>query len=180
MTTHQLEITLRNVKPAVWRRVVVPSSWHLGKVSRVIETAMGWDGYHLHAFEIGRTRYGQRDPDWDLDLDDESEAKLGDVLGEVKAKMRWDYDFGDGWEHDVLVEAIEESEVPLRTAICLAGSNACPPEDSGGPWGYENILDAIADPTHPDHADMRDWIGEAFDPKAFDLVGTNAALQHIR
>jgi Plasmid pRiA4b ORF-3-like protein len=180
VTTHQLEIKLRDVKPQVWRRVVVPSSWKLAKVSRVIEAAMGWGGYHLHAFEVGDRRYGQPDPDWDLGLEDERKVALAGVLTEVKAKMRWDYDFGDGWEHDVVVEAIGESNASLRAALCLDGANACPPDDSGGPWGYENLLDALADPAHPDHDDMREWIGEGFDPKAFDLVAVNAALQHIR
>jgi hypothetical protein len=180
MTTHQLKITLREVKPAVWRRVVVPSSWKLSKVSRVIETAMGWDGYHLHAFEVGDARYGPVDPGWDLDLNDESKVALAELLTEVKATMRWDYDFGDGWEHDVVVEAIGEASAPLVKAVCLDGRNGCPPEDCCGPWGYENLREALADPAHPDHDDMREWIGEGFDPKSFDVAATNAALQHIR
>ena len=117
---------------------------------------------HLHAFEADGELYeipvgesfGFRR------LRDERKARLGEVLPAVKSKIRWDYDFGDGWEHDVVVEAIEPARADLTYPVCLAGKRACPPEDCGGPWGYSNLLAALSDPTHEEHEELAEWVGE--------------------
>jgi hypothetical protein len=134
--------------PPVWRRIVVESGLTLGELAPVLEAAMGWLGGHLHVFDVGGTRYGTPDPDWGMDDLDENRFRLGDVLPKVGTKMRWDYDFGDGWEHDVLVEAISMRDRGVEYPVCLAGRRACPPEDCGGPWGYADLLEALADPDH--------------------------------
>lgn len=141
---------------------------------------MGWLGGHLHLFNVGGTRYGTPDPDWGMDDLNENRFRLDDVLPKVGAKMRWDYDFGDGWEHHVLVEAISLPERGVEYPLCLAGRRACPPEDCGGPWGYTDLLKALADPDHPEHAHLREWAPPEFDPARFDLEVTNLEMHSQR
>ncbi len=176
-TVHQLKVTLREVKPPVWRRIVVESGVTLGELAPVLEAAMGWLGGHLHLFDIEGTVYGIRNPEWeDIGLD-ESKFRLGDMFSSVGSKMRWDYDFGDGWEHDVLVEAISIPERGVEYPVCLAGRRACPPEDCGGPWGYANLLEALVDPDNPEHEHLREWAPLDFDPTRFDKDETNEAMR---
>lgn len=179
-TVHQLKIMLRGVKPPVWRRIEVASDLTLGKLSGVLEAAMGWYGGHLHAFDADGTRYGTPDPEWDTGDLDENKHRLSAVLPSVGSKMRFDYDFGDGWEHSVLVEAINPLDTEALYPRCLTGKRACPPEDCGGPWGYANLLEAIADPKHPDHEDLREWLPLDFDPDHFDLVETEVDMRSPR
>ena len=179
-TVHQLKVTLRSVKPPVWRRIVVRSNSPLGELASVLEAAMGWLGGHLHVFEAEGTWYGSADPDWDSNDQDENEHRLGDVLATVGSKMRWDYDFGDGWEHDVVVEKITDADPGVEYPLCLAGRGACPPEDCGGPPGYAELLRALADPSHADHDDLRRWAPPGFDPASFDVEDANLALRSPR
>ncbi|CAN5529483.1 hypothetical protein BH24ACT7_BH24ACT7_14700 [soil metagenome] len=137
-------------------------------------------GMHLHGFDVDGTRYGIRNPDWDLDDLDEHRYRLEDALPSVGSKMRWDYDFGDGWEHKVLVEAITLPERGTTYPFCLTGRRACPPEDCGGPWGYGNLLEALADPDHPDHDDLTEWAPIDFDPARFDVDETTEAMRSLR
>ncbi len=163
----QLKVTLREIKPPIWRRVLVDGSATLDEVHGVIQAAFGWWDYHLHEFRIGGDDYGVPDPDWDMrTVLDETCSRLDKVAGEGD-RFRYVYDFGDDWEHDVVVEKVlARSEVDTVPA-CIAGKRACPPEDCGGSWGYEEYLTAIADPSHPRHAEMMEWRG-MFDPEAFD------------
>jgi hypothetical protein len=179
-TVHQLKITLRSVKPPVWRRIVVRSDKTLGELAPILEAAMGWLGGHLHVFDVDGTWYGTPDPDWGRDDLDERKFRVRDVLPEVGSKLRWDYDFGDGWEHNVVVEEIIAAEPGVEYPICLAGRRACPPEDCGGPWGYADLLNALADPAHPDHEGMREWAPLNFDPARFDLEETTLAMRSPR
>jgi len=176
-TVHQLKVTLRGTKPPVWRRVLVPSSWTLAKLSPALEAVMGWHGGHLHAFDVGDVVYGESGPDWGERMRDERKVRVGEVLGDVGSKLRWDYDFGDGWEHDVVVEAIVDSDPKLRYPHCVAGRRACPPEDCGGSWGYRELLGVLADPSQPDPQELRDWAPPGFDPARFDLGETNLILR---
>ncbi len=130
-------------------------------------------------FEIDGVTYGTPDPDWDSDDLDENEYRLSDMLPSVEAKMTWDYDFGDGWQHNVLVEAIRPVAADVLYPRCLAGKRACPPEDCGGPPGYGDILEVIADPNNPDHADMRDFVPLDYDPERFDLTDTDVDLRSV-
>jgi hypothetical protein len=173
-TIHRLKVTLRHVKPPVWRRIEVSSDVKLSKLAAILEAGMGWLGGHLHAFEQGDVRYEVPDAEWGADVwfgrrvADERKARLGDVLPTIKSRMRWEYDFGDGWEHDVLVEAIERPTAGRRYPVCLTGRRACPPEDCGGPWGYDDMLTAMRDPLHENHAFVVDWLPVDFDPEQFD------------
>jgi len=186
-TVHTLKVTLRHVKPPVWRRILVRSETRLSAVANLTILAMGWDGYHLHSFETpDRTRYGIPDRD-DLPMFgfgrptlDESKHKLGDVLPAVGSKLRFDYDFGDGWEHDLVVEAIGRPESASTYPLCVAGKRACPPEDCGGPWGYQEMLEALADTKHERHAELVEWIGDEFDPAEFDADEVTELMQSVR
>ena len=169
-TMHRLKVTLRSVKPPIWRRIEVASDQSLAELSDLLEAAMGWMGGHLHAFEADGVTYERLDPEEGLSrrAEDESEHRLGVVLGEVGAKLRWDYDFGDGWQHNVVVEAIEPLDPAVEYPRCVTGRRACPPEDCGGPWGFEELLEAIADPAHPRHDELTEWLPPGYDPAEFD------------
>ena len=179
-SVHQLKVTLRGVKPPVWRRIVVRSDLSLGELAPLLEGAMGWLGGHLHAFDVDGTSYGSPDPDWPSDDLDESEFRLGQVLPSVGDKMRWDYDFGDGWEHNVVVEKILEAEPGVEYPICLAGKRACPPEDCGGPHGYAQLLEVLADPSHSEHEELKEWASIDFDPDYFDVEEASLEMRSPR
>jgi hypothetical protein len=179
-TVYQLKITLRNVRPPVWRRLLVPGGTTLARLHDVVQDAMGWTDSHLHQWEVGGRqgeRYGVPDPDWGLDdVRDERRIKLSAVA--VKgAKFAYWYDFGDDWWHDVLVEDVRPKARGEQLPRCIAGRRACPPEDVGGPWGYAEFLEAYGDPEHPRHEEFREWAGTGFEPEAFDLEATNELLR---
>jgi hypothetical protein len=175
---YQVKITLGDVIPEVWRRVALPGAFTLDRVHRVIQLAMGWQDYHLHSFEIDGIQYGQPDPDGELDLRDELDARLDSVAGKDTAFV-YTYDFGDWWEHEVVVEQIHLADPDERYPICLAGQHACPPEDVGGAYGYAGFLAALADPQHPEHSAMAEWIGRPFDPRAFDPDRATVLLRRM-
>jgi hypothetical protein len=189
--TVQVLIGLDDVEPAVWRRLLLPGDADLGTVHRMFQAALGWSDSHLHSFLIGGRWYGlpdddgpvDEDPDDDVDDDGEQvDERSITLLEALKGHDRfvYEYDFGDGWTHQVAVEAILPQADRLRFAVCLAGDAACPPEDVGGPEGYRDVLIALADPSHEEHAELMSSIGGAFDPEAFDLGQANIALQKIR
>jgi len=177
----QLRIELADVTPAVWRRVLVRSDMTLAQLHDVLQTAMGWENGHLHAFTIGGARFGPflGDDDEPDDLIDEEEVFLRGVLEGVE-RFTYEYDFGDGWEHEITVEANSDTDAKLTFAVCIDGQHACPPEDCGGPHGYADLLEALADPEHEDHDEVTEWMGGAFDPYEFDLADVNAELQRRR
>jgi len=173
----QLKVQLREVRPPVWRRVLVPGEMDLAELHEVVQAAMGWTNSHLHEFEIEGSQYGVPDPDWELDeVADESGVRLSRVAGEG-SRLRYAYDFGDGWQHDVVVEKVLSRQPGLRYPCCVAGRRACPPEDVGGPWGYREFLAAVSDTGHDEHEQWLEWAGGEFDPAAFDLAAVNRALE---
>jgi hypothetical protein len=178
-SVHTLRVSLRDVEPTVWRRIVVPSETKLPKVARWLEAAMGWEGYHLHSFNIDELQFGMPDEDADYVID-ERRVTLKQILPRVGSALRWDYDFGDGWEHDVVVEAIEEPSASVRYPVCLDGARACPPEDCGGVSGYDELLEVLADPTHEDYEHLRGWAPEGFAADRFDLVDANQRMRARR
>lgn len=177
----QLRIELADLKPAIWRRVVMPDTISLVKLHQVIQASMGWTDSHLHEFDIAGRRYGVPDPDWDTDgsVISEKRIALSSALGGSKS-FRYTYDFGDNWEHRIKVEKALPLHACPRAPLCLDGANACPPDDVGGPPGYIDFLEAISDPHHPEHEDMLDWCGGGFDPVAFDLDHVNKQFQRIK
>jgi hypothetical protein len=170
---------LAGINPVVWRRVLVPGAIRLAKLSEILLTAMGWTNSHLHAFRVGDKRYGMC---FDEYPDEEIDEKGVTVLQGLREERRfvYDYDFGDGWEHDVIIEELTWSYFGLKFAVCIDGQNACPPEDVGGPGGYAEFLDAVSDPKHEEHESYLEWAGGSFDPTEFKLAATNAAPQRVR
>jgi hypothetical protein len=181
-TVHRLKVTLRQVMPPVWRRIEVSSNMKLSELADVLEAAMGWFGGHLHAFETGGVFYEL--PDGESfgfsRRRDERKFRLGEALPAVKSRMRWDYDFGDGWEHDIVVESIDARRSDATYPVCLAGKRACQPDDCGGPWGYTNLLAALGDSTHDEHEELTEWVPPGFDAAAFDVAGATELMRSAR
>ena len=179
-----LRIELLDVEPLVWRRVLVSNQWTLASLHGYLQWVMGWTDSHAHEFEIGE---GTVAPDWwiaeiGLDRDtrgyrDERRVSVAAVASQlgIRGEFEYRYDMGDGWRHRIVVESLPPlAETPdLRLPVCLAGENACPPEDVGGPPGYALLLEVLADRGHEQHQDMVRWIGGVFDPKGFDLNRIN-------
>jgi hypothetical protein len=176
---YQLRVELKGVKPAVWRRIAVPSTIKLSRLHHVLLVAMGWQGGHLHEFTFADAVYGAVEEDMDAGVEDESRVSLVKALDGC-ASFTWVYDFGDYWAHKVKLERIVDLGVPLEHAMCITGANACPPEDIGGAPGYEDFLQAIQDPQHPEHDVMLEHCGGAFDPTKFDPMQTQETLNNIR
>src|SRR5262245_12251909 len=147
-TLYELHVKLREIEPAIWRTIEVPGASSLEDIHFAIQVAMGWTNSHLHQFMIGETSYGMADVDGaeDLDLEDERRFRLQDLV-ETGAAFVYEYDFGDGWEHDVTVKKVT-TQAKLPKPRCTGGARACPPEDCGGSGGYENLLEALRDPNH--------------------------------
>lgn len=174
----QIRITLRDVdEPPVWRQVLIPAAYPLARVHRVIQAAMGWENYHLHAFQIGKTTYGP-DPEGELGQADETKARLADVA-RVGTRIGYEYDFGDGWEHELVVEARAVAEAGKIYPACIAGQGACPPEDSGGAYGFEQLKELLAGPPSAERDEIQEWTGGDYDPARFDLAAANAAVAAV-
>jgi hypothetical protein len=171
---YQLKITLADIKPPIWRRVQVKDCT-LSKLHEVIQTCMGWDGYHLWAFDIEGDPYGP-DPESDPDMVHARKLRLGEIVRAGVRKFEYTYDFGDNWRHVIQVEKVLEAEPKAAYPRCVKGSRACPPEDCGGPWGYADLLDALQNPDHEQHDEMLEWVGGTFDPEAFDMQAVNKEL----
>jgi len=174
---YQFKVTLKGVAPPVWRRIQVPATYSFWDLHVAIQDAMGWLDYHLHAFRIPHA-----DSKEALEIGIPDEDAFGDdpdflpgcefpvarhflVPGE---SCLYTYDFGDDWEHEIVFEQAVPREKGGKYPRCIAGEQACPPEDCGGPWGYEEFLDAIDDPEHEEHESMLRWVGGKFDAEVFD------------
>jgi hypothetical protein len=177
----QLKISLDEIQPSIWRRLRVPGDVSLFKLHFIFQIAMGWTNSHLHEFHIGDQYYGIPDEDaWDTrEIKEEKEYRLEQVIPSKGFQFSYLYDFGDSWEHTILVEDILESMDGEICPRCLDGARACPPEDAGGIWGYEEFLEVITDPDNPEHDSYLTWIGGAFDPDAFDRLRIDAELRNI-
>lgn len=177
---YQIKVTLLGTKPPVWRRLVVPASITLAKLHDVLQTAMGWHDCHMHQFCAGDRLIGKPGPeDFAMGMppvENERTIKLNSVLRNPGAKMIHTYDFGDSWEHAVVLEKRLPLLFDTSHPICIDRKLACPPEDSGGIPGFYILLDALADHRHEQHEEMRDWINEDFDPNAFSIDEVNRRL----
>jgi hypothetical protein len=173
----ELHASLRDIKPVVWRRVRVPADLVLGELHEVLQIAFGWDDSHLHDFEVGGLRFAPLDVEDELLAIDEDGSPIGAVV-RVGAVFTYRYDFGDDWEHQIKVERIVDRADDTAIA-CVGGERACPPEDVGGAQGYANMLAALASPDHPEHLEMRAWVGRRFDPARFDLGAVNKKLKTL-
>lgn len=179
---YQFKITLLESKPSIWRRIQVRDCM-LDKLHEHIQTAMGWTNSHLHQFHINGERFG--DPallgneSEDSDYIDSTKTLLSAILPKTGKRFafKYEYDFGDGWQHEVLFEGSPPVDPQAKYPLCLEGERACPPEDCGGVWGYADFLEAIRDPKHEEHEAMLEWIGGRFDPEKFDVKRATQAMK---
>lgn len=177
---YQLKITLRDSRPPIWRRVLVPSSVNLYKLHQIIQISMGWTDSHLHQFVIDGEFYGiPSAEDWEPKIN-ERQFTLEQIAPSLKRKFVYEYDFGDSWLHEIIVEKITSPTANEKYPQCIKGKRACPPEDVGGIFGYETLLDALQDENHEEHKSYLQWLGGEFDPEAFDLVAINQELCRIK
>jgi hypothetical protein len=184
----ELKVTLRGVRPPIWRRIRVGGHHTLAEFHEILQEVIGWTNTHLHQFEIAGRYFvpvSTEDEELDIEGDDESAITLAQAVRLAGKSFRYDYDFGDGWEHTIQVEKVLPAEAKPPIPVCLAGARRCPPEDCGGPYGYQELLEALRDPSNPQHTEMREWIthlygSEArFNPEAFSTDAVNESLQQL-
>lgn len=187
----QLKIELAYTDPPVWRTVVVPHDIRLDRLHTVIQQSFDWDDAHMHSFERDKVIYEAPAPfEMDMfgpgsrDVRDEGKVTLDQVLTKARQKLDYTYDFGDNWQHKITLEKLMPDEPvagkPKRIAVCIDGANAAPPEDCGGAGGFQNLKDALADPTHPEHGDIVEWWGDEFDETEFSVASINDDLKRIK
>jgi hypothetical protein len=181
-TVHTIKVTLAGSQPPVWRRLEVPSAITLDTLHRVIQAVFGWQDYHVWVFETPSGRYGVADRE--LRIKSAAAKRLDQIAPRPEDRFGYTYDFGDEWEHDILVEAVTDPEPGTTYPRCLAGGRACPPEDCGGIWGYDDLLEILGDPAHEEHQDRLEWLGldsaDQFDPAAFDPAQADTALSRLK
>ncbi len=179
---YQIKLSLRGAKPPIWRRLEVPADVSLARLHTAVQVAFGWQDRHLHVFETPYGRFGTSSEN--LDQRSENPVSLEQVLPEIKSRIGYTYDFGDDWEHDIVLEKILDRDPATRYPRCTGGRRAAPPEDSGGIWGYAELVEILSEPDHPEHDDRMDWLGlqsvGEFDPATFDVDAVNKILRLVR
>jgi hypothetical protein len=181
---YQIKVILLGMDPPIWRRLMVPADLTLEQLHHILQLAMGWEDCHMHEFRIGQQRFGTPDP-MEKALGrshtaSERTARLFSVLGRAGVKAVYTYDFGDSWEHQIVVEKRLAPEPGRAYPACLAGERHGPPEDCGGIPGFYNLLEAISDPEHEQHQELLDWLGGDFDPGAFSVDEVNRRLASLQ
>ncbi|MFI6540457.1 plasmid pRiA4b ORF-3 family protein [Nonomuraea sp. NPDC050547] len=180
-TIHRIKVTLVGSRPPIWRRLEVASTITLRALHTVLQAAFGWEDCHLWVFDSSLGRYGVADRE--LQIAGAAARRLDQVAPAGQDRLSYTYDFGDDWEHTILVEAVTSAEFGIAYPRCLDGRGACPPEDCGGVWGYDHLLEILADPHHEEHEDRLEWLGldsaDQFNPTAFDVARANTALSAL-
>jgi len=168
---YQFKVSLKEIQPPIWRRFQVHSGITFRELHKTLQVVMGWWNYHLHLFQIGSLIIADRETlaEWNEGGISDEIARLNKFVAQAGATFSYEYDFGDSWEHELLLEKIVPVDETAVYPRCLAGERACPPEDCGGVWGYETFLEAIQNPQHPEHDSYQEWSGSSFNPEAFDL-----------
>jgi len=183
---YQLIVVLLGSKPRVWRQIRVPGDARLDWLHAVLQVAIGWTNSHLHQFRVGNCSYADtRDHfaefEGDPEILEERRFTLRHIAPRLQDAFRYEYDFGDSWQHKITVEKILPPEAaPSTVAVCVSGARACPPEDCGGVWGYDNLLKILKNRNHPEHQSSKDWLGRAFDAEDFDASRINLWLRKLK
>jgi hypothetical protein len=175
MEVYAIKVTLLATRPPVWRRVLVHRDITLRKLHKTLQTVMGWTNSHLHQFVFQRQKYSDPKHGHEAGIIDENRTRLGDVICTPGTRLLYEYDFGDGWQHELLLEEVLLGDESFRQ-ICVAGERNCPPEDCGGPHGFAELLTAFQDASHPNHRHVREWLGEDFAPEYFAADEINQKL----
>ena len=180
MKIYQIQISLKGFKPKIWRRILVHENLSVPDFHKIIQTTMGWTNSHLHHFMKNDKFYSVKMEDDDFWEDgyniDYTAMKVSDLLSYEKEKIIYEYDFGDGWQHEILLEKILPINAKINYPVCLKGKMNCPLEDSGGVWGYSNIIQVLSQPDHEEYEDCIEWAGVKFDPQHFDINEINMRL----
>ncbi|RZN35652.1 MAG: plasmid pRiA4b ORF-3 family protein [Methanosarcinales archaeon] len=174
-SVYQFKITLKRIRPPIWRRIQVPETYTFHDLHVAIQDVMGWEGYHLHEFIMANPVTGLEmhigTPSEDFDLQEilhDQKEMIARYFTMEKQSAEYTYDFGDDWKHRVLLEKILPKDEDATYPVCIKGKRACPPEDCGGVWGYEELLEALHDPDSAENEELLEWLGEGFDPEYFD------------
>ncbi|MFH1560462.1 MAG: plasmid pRiA4b ORF-3 family protein [Chloroflexota bacterium] len=171
---YELRVVLREIRPPIWRILEVPGNLTLDQLHQVLQVVMGWESAHLYLFQIDGRLYGEPNSEWDLPVADARTTTLKEVTSRTSS-FSYEYDLGDSWMHEITVQRIVEGAAEGRPR-CTGGARACPPEDCGGPSGYEYFLEAVSDPEHEEHLSMLEWAGDDFDPEEFDAGAIDRIL----
>ena len=171
----QIKIVLQGSKPLIWRRIVVPNDTSLDKLHEVIQITMGWTDTHLHQFICNHDFYGIPDDEFMTETKNETGVNLSKFLKREKDKILYEYDFGDDWLHEVILEKVTPFEGTMKIH-CTKGVGTCPPEDCGGIHGYYHMLEVLRNENNPEYDDILEWLGEELDPNYFELAETNEML----
>ena len=185
---YQIKITIKDIEPPIWRRIVIPSNITFAKLHKIIQAVFGWQDYHLFAFELADCIVDIPDPEFGgayaVPEKNAKRVKIDDYMIEGTSLI-YSYDFGDNWEHEIIIEKVTEAEVSIHYPVYIDGARHRPPEDVGGIGGYENFLETINNPNHPEYDDMLVWAekdtgGRKFDPQYFNIEEVNRALMKIK
>jgi len=181
-TVYQIQISLKGFKPKIWRKVLIPSDLSLSDLHSVIQAVMGWTNSHLHQFIQYGTFYSEPQQEiWDdMDAEDYTDLRVSDLLHREKDTLVYEYDFGDSWEHQIVLEKVLPKTGDTQLPVCLKGKMNCPPEDCGGVWGYAEMLEILKQPDHEEYGSYIEWLGEEFDPEYFDIDAVNQLLRGMR
>ena len=182
-SVYQIKVMLQDMRPPIWRRFQVLGDVNLDDLHMILQVVMGWTNSHLYQFNIRGGYHGEPHSDYasdDFEMEDASRTRLSQLVNRQTTKFVYEYDFGDSWEHEILIEKVLTPEPGVSYPVCLTGKRACPPEDCGGVWGYGDLLETIRNLEDPEYKDMMDWLGEEFDPERFDADEINRTLRAIR
>lgn len=164
----QIKISLIDSDPLIWRRILIPSDFTLLKFHEVIQMVMGWRNSHLHQFLVGDEIYSDNLPEFEDEPDVlPTSAKLSKIMSKTK-NFIYEYDFGDGWQHEIKIEKVLRPDEAFTYPVCIDGANACPPDDCGGIGGYYQMMEELASPKNEEHHSTKRWFGGFFNPTSFD------------
>ena len=176
----QLKIQLLEIEPKIWRRFIVADNITFHKLHEIIQVVMGWGNCHLYEFCVKQFHFGIPEDKYDVGVASARKVKLNEFLKIENQKFSYIYDFGDDWNHKIVIEKIFEKDLPDYLPLCLDGKRACPPEDCGSVPGYYELMEAMADKKHPHRKELLEWLGGSFDPEYFDIKQVNEKLSGTR
>jgi len=175
MKVYQIKVTLNEIEPTIWRRFLVTENTTLPVLHKVLQAVMGWTNSHLHQFMVNEKVYSEPDEESMIEYIDDRKTRINNVMDSINDEMTYEYDFGDGWEHTLVLEKIIDPD--MKCPVCLEGERSCPPEDCGGSYRYMELLEILKNPDHEEYEDWKTWVGKEYDSEQFDINMVNWLLQ---